>query len=136
MPETRETVGGDTGSISAALLNEAMASLGLAGIHFDDVNGKPLLRKHYDELTLERFIGLLLKGIAELHIRRSSDAVRLDQLDETLQRLGAHGLADKAALALADAASLVGDIRHSLTAPVFTAATELPATRLTIGRDD
>ena len=123
--------------LSADLLNDAIESLGIPGIRFDEVDGKPLLRRHYDEMSLDGFIGLLLKGIAEVHLRRMRDVRRLGEFDEALQRLSAQGFDGESGVALAaESASLVRDLRRSLTESVLTGSAEPPSTRLTIGRDD
>jgi hypothetical protein len=123
--------------LSAGLLNDAIESLGIPGIRFDEVDGRPLLRKSYDEMSLDGFIGLLLKGIAEIHLRRLRDARRLGEFDEALQRLSAQGFDGESGITLAtESASLVRDLRRSLTESVLVGSTESPSTRLTIGRDD
>jgi len=111
--------------ISAALLNEAMASLGLADIRFDEVDGKPVLRRYCDELSLDRFIGLLLKTIAEVHRQRQAAVNHLTKLDQAIR---AQDWGNGSAAAL--------ELRRLLSEPVLRQADEAPAARLTIRRDE
>lgn len=123
--------------MSAGLLNEAMEALGVAGVRFEEVDGKPVIRSYYDQLGLEEFIGLLLRAIAELHLRRSKDATRLDDLGRLVRSLAAMGRDEDADSALlTEGMSLIGELRRSLAEPVLTDASEPFSACLTIGRDD
>ena len=126
---------GDPSPITADVLNAAMASLGLADLQFETVEGKPVLRRAYDDMSLEHFIGLLLTGIGAAHLQRVEAAELLGELEHQVAALKASDSDDAARSALDERiASLIADLRRAITEPALTRHGHQPVKpSLTIG---
>jgi hypothetical protein len=112
---------GDPNPISADVLNAAMEALGLADLRFEAVEGKPVLRRAYDDMSLEHFIGLLLTGIGAAHVQRVEVAKRLAELEDQVALLKANELDGVTRTAATRRiASLIAELRQTLTLPVPT----------------
>lgn len=119
--EQTSSVTGDPNPISADVLNAAMESLGLADLRFEAVGGKPVLRRAYDDMSLEKFIGLLLTGIGAVHLQRVEVAKRLAELEDQVVALKANEPDGVTRTAAAERiASLIAELRQTLTVPVLT----------------
>lgn len=96
-----------------------MKSIGLADVQFEAVGGKPVLRRAYDDMSLEHFIGLLLTGIGAAHLQRVEIAERLAELEDQAAAL----VADKPDGVTSTAeriVSSIAELRQTLTVPVLT----------------
>jgi hypothetical protein len=123
------------GPISADVLNAAMTSIGLADVQFESVGGKAVLRRAYDDMSLEHFIGLLLTGIGAVHLQRVEVAARLGELEHQAAALADEepgGAASKAEAELV--VSMIAELRKTITAPVLAQRRhQAVAPKLTIG---
>lgn len=111
----------ESNPLSASALNAAMESLGLRDLQFEAVGDRPVLRRTYDEMSLEHFIGLLLTGVGAGHLQRVELGDRLAELEQQVRALGAN---DEDASARAAAAerirSEIAELRRTLGIPLLT----------------
>ncbi len=66
--------------MSAAALNEAMASLGIAGIHFSMVEGDHWRVGIGHDMPIAELIRLLLANLSAVHVHRQEQTALLDEL--------------------------------------------------------
>jgi hypothetical protein len=123
-------------AISAEVLNAALESLGLTELKFEAIEGKPVLRKAHDELSLEKFIGLLLACIGSVHLQRVAAGERLAELEQQLHHLRNASSDPGAAERIYERIqALVEELRRSVTEPVIGSDDQRPLEpHLTIGQ--
>jgi hypothetical protein len=98
-----------------------MESLGLADLQFEAVGGKPVLRRAFDDMSLEHFIGLLLTGIGAVHLQRVEVAQRLAELEDQVATINANEPDDASNTAAVERITLsLAELRRTLTLPVLT----------------
>ncbi len=95
-----------------------MKSIGLADVQFEAVGGKPVLRRAYDDMSLEHFIGLLLTGIGAAHLQRVEIAERLAELEHQAAALVADE-PDGVTSTAKRIVSSIAELRQTLTVPVL-----------------
>lgn len=113
------------GPISAEVLNAAMEWLGLADLQFEAVQGRPVLRRTSDEVTLEYFIGLLLTGIGAVYLQHVEVEKQVAELDDQLAALQPQQpeVAERIASTIAKLRQILGErvlTRHRAVQPKLT----------------
>lgn len=125
----------DSNRISAEVLNSAIEALGLGDLRFESVEGKPVLRRAYDDISLEHFIGLVLTAVGAAHLQRLRAIDVLAEIEAHVARLGGEQTdAEGRETAISALVLLLADVREILTSPALDSdRTPTLEPRLTVG---